>query len=388
MDQPSLTAANSTLFGSSYAGKRVLVTGATGFKGAWLCTWLTMLGADVYGLGLEPEDERAMFSAIEVDSFSQLTILDIRDSAATKRYVNAVQPDIIFHLAAQSLVRRSYAQPLETISTNVLGTATVLAAASSLVAKGTEPCAVVVVTSDKCYLNMEVDRAYEESDPLGGRDLYSASKAAADILASAWQHSFGITPSRDTSAGMTVATCRAGNVIGGGDWAEDRIVPDSIRALSAGVPARVRHPSAIRPWQHVLEPLSGYLLVGSLLGSTEKAVGAWNFGPGPDGERTVAELCDRVVTAWGHGAWEEAGEADAPHESRTLRLSIDRVRDTLGWNPTWNFDRAVEKTVNWYRAAVSKGGPAALADLTRSQIQTFSDDARRAGSTWATGGLL
>lgn len=386
MDRPDLTRAGSSLFDAYYSGKRVLVTGASGFKGSWLCTWLALLGGEVHALGLDPEDGGAMFTAIEVSSFTRYTNLDIRDSAALERHVSVVQPDVIFHLAAQSLVRRSYARPLETVSTNVLGTANVLAAASALVERRGEPCAVVIVTSDKCYLNMEDGRAYEEFDPLGGRDLYSASKAAADILASAWQHSFGDVPSRGATSGVSIATCRAGNVIGGGDWAEDRVVPDCVRALAAGDPIRIRHPQAIRPWQHVLEPLSGYLLVGSLLTSGERAVGAWNFGPGPDGERTVAELCDRIVGAWGLGSWVQAGEPGAPPESGILRLAVERARDILGWSSTWDFDRAVDMTLEWYRAALSERNAVALRQLTQSQIQAYVDDARRGGRAWATGG--
>lgn len=370
-----------TSFGSHYSGKRVLVTGDTGFKGAWLSAWLHQLGAKVFGVGLDPEGDHPIFDAIGVGSFVDHVNLDVREADAVERLIVSAQPNVIFHLAAQSLVRRSYEWPVLTVATNVLGTANVLAAALSLTRSRAEPCAVVVVTSDKSYLNLERDKAYGEADPLGGRDLYSASKAAADIVAAAWQASFGVRLDAGDRIGMVVATCRAGNVIGGGDWAEDRIVPDCIRALMAGASVAVRHPDAVRPWQHVLEPLSGYLLIGSLLTGSPAAAGPWNFGPGPAGERTVAELCDRVIESWGGGEW-SAVEGVGPYESRTLRLSIEKVQRELGWRPTWSFETAVAKTVDWYKAAATRDRKA-LTELTLGQIHDYAEDARRSRNRWA-----
>ena len=358
--------------GRTFSGKRVIVTGHTGFKGAWLSEWLLALGAEVYGLSLPAPTQPALFEQLGLASRLHHRIGDIRDEAAVAAFVRDVQPDFVFHLAAQALVRRSYSEPLNTFATNVTGTAHLLAALRSL----TKPCAVVIVTSDKCYANHEAGRLYSESDALGGRDPYSASKAAAELVAASWRDSFfnlekiaaGIVPP------VGVSTARAGNVIGGGDWAHDRIVPDSIRALHEKQPIRVRNPASIRPWQHVLEPLGGYLLLAekiyaALLNRSASRLGevcsAFNFGPAPEDHRSVRELVHEILKH-APGTWEDASEAAALHEAKLLHLSTEKVRRVLGWAPRWRFETAVAHTIAWYQAPAAE-----VLGLTQRQIQAF-----------------
>lgn len=360
----------------AFSGKRVLVTGHTGFKGAWLSEWLLALGADVGGYALRPPTEPALFEQLGLADRMRHQIADVRDAASLTAAVRSGQPDFVFHLAAQSLVRPSYEQPVETFSTNVMGTINLLEA----VRASNRPCVVVVVTTDKCYLNREWVYGYREDDPLGGRDPYSASKAAAEIATAAWRASFF------EHSPVRVATARAGNVVGGGDWAIDRIVPDCIRALRAGRPIPVRNRNATRPWQHVLEPLAGYLWLAASLaaaggGGDDSLQSAFNFGPDADGNRDVGALVDLVLGHW-PGTWVDASEGRAPHEARFLQLANDKAARLLGWRPTWSFERTIAETVGWYRES-DGDDRAAIEARTRRQIAAYTVDAASGGQPWA-----
>jgi CDP-glucose 4,6-dehydratase len=327
-----------------WAGKRVLVTGHTGFKGSWLCLWLSQLGAEVSGLGLEPDTSPSLFSELQLDrSLHNHWITDIRDLHSLAHLVEACQPQVVLHLAAQPLVRRSYRDPLGTWATNVQGSLHVLEALRSL----QHPCAVVMVTTDKVYENQEWDYGYRESDRLGGSDPYSASKAAAEIAIKSWRLSFcGSAPHQQPN--LAIATARAGNVIGGGDWAEDRIVPDLIRSISENKPLSVRNPSAVRPWQHVLEPLSGYLrLAQELSCKPESVCEAFNFGPNNNNNLPVRDLVEESLRYW-PGVWTSNHDSASPHEATLLHLQTDKAWRRLGWTPVWNFEQTVEKTLLWY----------------------------------------
>jgi len=362
----------------AYTGKRVLVTGHTGFKGSWLTAWLASLGADVFGFALAPPTTPSLFEAIDVASSCRHRVADIRDAQAIARAVSDADPDFVFHLAAQPLVRASYERPIETIEVNVLGTAHLLEALRVARANAAKRCAVVVVTSDKCYENDDARRngivAFRETDPMGGHDVYSMSKGAAELVLASYRRSF-FSSSRIGEHGVAIASARAGNVIGGGDWAVDRIVPDAARALARGEPIVVRNPHAVRPWQHVLEPLGGYLLLGARLATAADPAAycdAWNFGPSIDGACTVRALVERTVAAWGGGTWEDRSDPRAPHEAAALRLAIDKAGATLGWRPRWSFDETVARTVAWYRAHAGGAGSAELRALTAAQIREYS----------------
>jgi CDP-glucose 4,6-dehydratase len=352
---------------AAYAGRRVLVTGHTGFKGAWLCEWLLGLGAQVHGLALPPE-ERSLFGALGLKQRLEHTVLDLRDAAALRAYVASLRPEIILHLAAQPLVRLSYREPVETFATNVLGTAHLLDA----VRTADFPCSIVVVTSDKCYANDGRPRAFREDDPLGGHDPYSASKGAAEIITASYRDSFFAHDTR-----VALASARAGNVIGGGDWAADRIVPDAIRALENGRPIPVRNPAFTRPWQHVLEPLGGYLVLAAQLEAAraasradeiEKIASAFNFGPDPTANRPVRELVEEILQHW-PGQWEQVAQEKHLPEAPLLSLDIAKARAVLGWQPRWNFMRTIAETVSWYRALHEKKD--AVAE-TQAQIAAYS----------------
>lgn len=350
---------------ATYAGRRVLVTGHTGFKGGWLCLWLRDLGANVTGYGLPPSTAPSLFADARIASLVCSVEGDIRDRAALDRVWNDAEPEIVFHLAAQSLVRESYHDPLSTLETNVIGTANVLELARTRGAR----IALVIVTSDKCYENRESDRAYRETDPLGGHDLYSASKAATELVAASYRRSFF----EREEALVSMATARAGNVIGGGDWADGRLVPDCIRSLEAETPVALRNPEAVRPWQHVLDPLSGYMQLGSRLLSTDRAVrqsaqGAWNFGPAGDNARSVREVAESIGREWGRGEWIDASDPTAPHEAGTLRLSVEKASASLGWIGRWDFEESIRRTVDWYRARHERDA----AHLCVSQINDYS----------------
>lgn len=366
------------MFAQAYQGKTVLVTGHTGFKGSWLCLWLEQLGAKVVGYALDPPTTPALFDQAEVASGIEDRRGDVRDAAALARVVAEVRPDFVFHLAAQPLVLDSYAAPAETFATNVTGTINLMEALRA----ARRPVAVVMVTTDKVYRNLETGRAFAEDDPLGGHDPYSASKAAMEIAIASWRDSF-FGPARLAEHGIAMAAARAGNVIGGGDWAANRLVPDLARALAGNAPVRLRHPGALRPWQHVLEPLAGYLRLGTLLAGAdaEKYTEAWNLGPHPEDIRPVGALAEAVLDAWGRPGWEAAGADDAPHEAGLLRLSIEKALARLGWAPTWDFAETVTRTADWYRTVLADPGAARAACL--ADLNSYAAAGRARGMAWA-----
>lgn len=350
-------------------GRRVWVTGHTGFKGAWLSAWLLEQGAIVSGFALEPPTEPSLFDAIGLRRRMTHVHGDVRDREAVASDCAAADPDVVFHLAAQAIVRASYAEPVETIDTNVMGTVHVLDA----VRRRRKPCAVVVVTSDKCYQERDDARPHGEDDPMGGHDPYAASKGAAELVTAAWRRSF-FPPERHAEHGVAVATARAGNVIGGGDWARDRIVPDIVRALLAGRSVKVRNPAAVRPWQHVLDALSGYLRLAERLSGPDGAgyAAAWNFGPGDADPVSVRELTERILARWGTGSWEPAGDASAPRETAFLALDAGKAARRLDWRPRLDAAEAIEATVAWYAAARDGRD---LAAVTASQIRAYAERA-------------
>lgn len=349
---------------SVFKGKRVLVTGDTGFKGSWLSLWLRELGAEVVGYALPPERPDDHFNLLGLDRLIHHVDGDIRDEVNLRRVFDEFKPEFLFHLAAQALVRFSYEQPKLTFDTNVAGSVNILEMARTI----DSVRVLVYVTSDKCYRNHEWVWGYRENDELGGHDPYSASKAAAEIVFSAYMDSYF-----SGMGHLGAATVRAGNVIGGGDWALDRIVPDSIRALREGCPITMRNPVSTRPWQHVLEPLSGYLLLASKLWESPKRYeGAWNFGPRSESIRTVRDLAESVTAAWGGGEVQVASSHNAPHEAGLLHLNCDKAHHLLGWRPQWDFDRTVGETVGWYREVIA-GVPAL--GVSKGQIQSYMENA-------------
>lgn len=377
--------ASPSLFQGLYSGKRVLLTGHTGFKGAWLARWLLELGAEVHGYALQPPTDPALFDLLGLARRMKHQIADIRDAAAVKDAIREARPDFVFHLAAQAILRESYAQPLDTFAINVMGTINVMEGLREL----KRPCAAVIVTTDKCYENREWLYAYREEDPLGGYDPYSSSKAAAELAVGAWRRSFF------QSHPVRIASARAGNVIGGGDWAKDRIVPDCIRTLQAGEPVPVRNKAARRPWQHVLEPLSGYLWLGACLLRDQTRgprgvrsgvlppsalASAFNFGPTHESNRTVEELVAEVLKHW-PGRWADKSDPKAVHEAKLLQLATDKAHALLGWSPVWDFATAIQQTVKWYKAVLSK--PKTASAITSRQIHQYAADAARAGLPWA-----
>ena len=337
--------------GAFYRGRRVFLTGHTGFKGSWMALWLTMLGAEVHGFALEPPTNPSLFEEARVrNHLASHTIGDVRDIENLARALTSARPEIVFHFAAQPLVRLSYREPRQTYDTNVMGTVNLLDAVRTV--DSVRVCQVV--TSDKCYENREWVYAYRENDPMGGFDPYSSSKGCVELVVAAWRRSFFNT-SDLAKHGVSLSSVRAGNVIGGGDWAEDRIIPDCIRSLQKGESILVRNPHAIRPWQHVIEPLSGYLLLAARQWDepTEFA-DAFNFGPTSSGNITVREIVERVLHGWGQGAWHSppsktATAARDPHEANFLKLDITKATTLLGWRPAWTVEQAVEQTVGWYR---------------------------------------
>jgi CDP-glucose 4,6-dehydratase len=376
-------------FGSFYKGKKVLVTGDTGFKGSWLVCWLNQLGADVHGFGLVPNTTPSLYDVLSLKDRMDHRTLDIRDAGQVQNYINAIRPDVVFHLAAQSLVRLSWSIPLETLHTNVLGTANLLHAIGHAGYTVAKPCTVIVITSDKCYENQETNHSYGEEDRMGGADIYSMSKGATELLVSAWHRSF-FSLNQDMAPSIVMASCRAGNVVGGGDWSLDRIVPDAVKALIANEPIRVRNPNSIRPWQHVLEPLSGYLQVGAFLNQhrtiKDSVNNVWNFGPGEKSERNVGELCNAIVQCWGSGEWQQIKETNAPHESRFLKLDIKKAANTLGWQPVWGLEKVVEKTIGWYRLAHQCNYDAnTMFSASIDQIQQYTSEAASKPLRWAEG---
>jgi CDP-glucose 4,6-dehydratase len=366
------------LFGSAYNGKRVLVTGHTGFKGAWLCEWLLGLGAEVTGLSLPPPTEPSLFNELGLARRLRHTLGDIQEAEVVRATVQEAKADFVFHLAAQPLVRESYRRPRETFNVNAMGTLNLLEALRDC----TRPCAAVFVTTDKCYENREWLHGYRETDALGGRDPYSASKAVAELIIGSYRHSFF------QDHPVKIASGRAGNVIGGGDWALDRILPDCIHALQKNKPIPVRNRRATRPWQHVLEPLSGYLWLGASLATPKlrrsdlpSLTSAFNFGPNRDSNRTVAELVEEVLRHW-PGRWQDKTDPKAPHEAGLLQLSTDKAAGLLRWFPVWSFAAAVAATVQWYRKAESFKHAKEFQKLTRGQISQYVSQARAARLPW------
>ena len=355
------------IFGGRYAGRRVLITGHTGFKGSWLALWLRELGADLSGISLTPENTPNHWDllGISLDDYR----IDINNAGAVREAVRVAKPDIVFHLAAQSIVRRSYKHPLETWSTNVMGTAHVLDALRDL----DTVKAVVVVTTDKCYENREWDWGYRETDRLGGYEPYSASKAAVELVAASFRRSFLMAP-----GAPALATARAGNVIGGGDWSEDRLVPDLVRAANNGSPLEIRSPYSTRPWQHVLDSLSGYLALGSrLLADGQSRAQAWNFGPEVDGNRTVESVLNGLQVYWPEMNW-EISTGTHPHEAKLLYLDSSKAKTHLGWHPVWSFEQTLAFTAQWYRHFADTGKA-----LSATQLAAYIHSATDCGVGWA-----
>lgn len=340
-------------------GKRVLITGHTGFKGSWLSFWLNRLGAHVSGMALEPDTTPDLFHQLKIEAFVDHMIGDIRDADLVARRVAQVRPDVVFHLAAQPLVLESYQTPLETWQTNVMGSVHIMQAVRQL----SERCAVVMVTTDKVYENFEDGKPCDEAHPLGGYDPYSASKAAMEIAVSSWRRSFlGRTDIR-------MASARAGNVIGGGDWAANRIVPDIVRALALGQKIAVRNPDAVRPWQHVLEPLSGYLALAERLWSSDDPTyqSSFNFGPDPKDARPVRDVVTEALRHW-PGSWDNLSPKEAVHEAGLLSLDPSKSEALLGVKPRWTFEQTIEKTIGWYRSVRDKQS---AVEITEKQLSDF-----------------
>ncbi len=393
-------------FQNTFRDRRVLVTGDTGFKGSWICEWLLSEDANVYGIGLAPNTRPALFNQLDLVTRIHHTELDIRDAIALRDYVDEVDPEIVLHLAAQPLVRLSYEIPVETYATNVMGTVHLLDAIRHLANSSRtrtnnsnaspKPIAAVMVTTDKCYENKEWLHSYREEDPMGGYDPYSSSKGACEIAIASYRNSF-FPPSKlktrteNSNANsnsnsnfhrVALASARAGNVIGGGDWALDRIIPDCIRALKKGAPIPVRNKIATRPWQHVLEPLGGYLLLAAELWRglngqpafqakfpyTDLCT-AFNFGPNLQSNRPVGELVEEVLKNW-PGEWSDQSDPKAPHEASLLNLATDKAHHMLNWSPQWNFQETIKKTVDWYRAVDQSSDQAK--SLTAQQIQVYT----------------
>lgn len=356
------------LLQKSYAGKKVFVTGHTGFKGSWLTVWLEKLGATVTGYALKPNTNPSLYKSILAQLKFDSIIADIRDKEKLKREILSFQPDYIFHLAAYPLVLESYNQPVETFEVNTIGTANVLEAVRHL----TTPCSVVVITTDKVYHNQEWHYPYRENEMLGGYDPYSASKAAAEIVAASFRASF-FNPKDFSRHKKGIATARAGNVIGGGDYSKDRIVPDIFRALKAGMPVPVRNPSAVRPWQHVLEPLFGYLLLGAKLRqSGEKFSTAYNFGPLSTDNWLVIDLVRLAIKEWGAGSFETPKQKQGPHEAQLLKLDINKAATELEWMPQWTAHEAIQHTIDWYKKSLNR--QADVYSLCLNNIESYENE--------------
>ena len=349
-----------------WKGKKVFLTGHTGFKGSWLCLWLHALGAEVHGYALDPPTEPSLYRLCTIDGLVRSTIADVRDRERVAQAVHAAGPEIVIHMAAQPLVRDSYKVPVDTYGINVMGTVNLLEA----VRAADTVRAVINVTTDKCYENREWLWGYRENEPLGGYDPYSSSKACSELATAAYRSSY-FHPADHAKHGVGVATARAGNVIGGGDFAADRLVPDCVRSILKGEKVLIRNPHSIRPWQHVLEPLSGYLVLAEKLVENGAAHSEpWNFGPDDSDavtvERIVRSFCDR----WGSGAAYEIDAAEHPHEAGFLKLDCSKARTRLGWRPRWNLDRAVASIVDWTRAYVEQK---VLREVCLRQIMTYEE---------------
>lgn len=371
------------LLAATYRGKTVFMTGHTGFKGAWLSEWLLMLDAQVVGYSLDPPSRPSLYEQLDLKHrVATDHHADIRDLERLESAIRAHQPDFVFHLAAQTLVGPSYQDPIYNHQTNIMGTINVLEA----VRRAKRDCVVVVITTDKVYENNEWDYAYRENDAFGGYDPYSTSKACCEIVTASYRRSFFTSRGEQTTK-VHVATVRAGNVIGGGDWATDRIVPDCMRGLAAGEAIPVRNKVATRPWQHVLEPLSGYLALGARIAQAAGQSGpegerrlselcsGFNFGPNMTSNRTVAELVQEVLRHW-PGRWVDRSNPDAPHEAGKLNLASDKAFHSLGWHPQWNFEQTVQRTVEWYLAAHQAADNLNVEFATRLTREQITDYAR------------
>lgn len=353
-----------TFCNNFYKNKKVLITGHTGFKGSWLCILLHYLGAKVYGYALEPPTNPSLFKEAGLDKIITSYTGDVRNLAYLKEVLNKVQPEIVIHMAAQPLVRESYNIPVETYEVNVMGTVNLL-----------ETCrfvgsvkAIVNVTTDKCYENKEWHWGYRENEPMGGYDPYSNSKGCSELVTSAYRNSY-FNPAKYESHGVALASARAGNVIGGGDWAADRLIPDFIKAISSGETLKIRSPYAIRPWQHVLEPLTGYLtLAYKLMEEGVSYVGGWNFGPDDKDARNVEWITKKICSLWGNGATYEIDKAPQPHEANYLKLDCSKAKTELGWAPRWELSKTLSSIVAWHKAYINRDN---IFDLTIIQIEDY-----------------
>jgi CDP-glucose 4,6-dehydratase len=346
-----------------YKGKKVLVTGHTGFKGSWLSIWLHLLGSEVVGIALEPKTQLDNFVLTKLSSFIKDIRLDIRDKKSVIDLFRNEQPEIIFHLAAQPLVLESYKSPLETFETNTLGTANILEAIRQTDSVST----AIFITTDKVYNNQEWIWPYRENESLGGYDPYSASKGASELIISSYRNSF-FNPKTYSKHGKSIASVRAGNVIGGGDWAENRIIPDCIRALEKDLSIKIRNPNSIRPWQHVMEPLGGYLLLGSKMClEPTKFAEAWNFGPEFENITNVGDLVQMVVNTYGKGSWKDLSDVSAPHEAKFLALDINKAKYKLNWSPVLSIKETIEFTIDWYKRYDSEN----VLELCKGQIEAY-----------------
>ena len=373
------------MFNNFYQGKRVFLTGHTGFKGSWLAEWLLLLGAEVHGYALDPQEHEKLFDQLNLsERLASDTRADLSDRESMQKALEKAHPEVVLHLAAQPLVRLSYEIPIDTFNTNVMGTANLLDA----VRLAGSPCSVVCVTSDKCYENKEWLNGYRETDPMGGHDPYSASKGAAELIIASYRNSFFGPESGTGEHRVRVASARAGNVIGGGDWAADRIVPDCIRALRDGASIPVRNKVATRPWQHVLEPLSGYLWLGAKLHHQEDNTACgmatlesgFNFGPKLSSNCTVSELVEELIKHI-DGKWVDASDANASHEAGKLNLAIDKAHHLLEWQPVWDFAKTVAMTASWYQCEENSGN---VQENTVQQIASYHADALKKGVAWAS----
>jgi CDP-glucose 4,6-dehydratase len=352
---------------NTYKSKKIFLSGHTGFKGSWMLAWLHLLGCQIKGYSLTPEHSEDLYNVIDGDDLCQSVIADIRDKQRLENEILDFQPDFVFHLAAQPLVRRSYNDPITTYETNVMGTAYLLEAVKKL----KKPCSVILITTDKVYENKEWVYPYRENDRLGGYDPYSASKAAAELIISSYRNSF-FNPDTYTSHQKGIAVARAGNVIGGGDWSEDRLIPDIIKALKANEKIVVRNPNAVRPWQHVLEPIKGYLQLGAKLAEQPvKFSQAYNFGPYMADTLTVGEVVQKAIAIWGGGEIEIQQNKLAPHEAGLLKLDINKAVNDLEWRPRLNAEQAITNTIEWYKTFL-KGEMADMKSFVNNQI-TFYD---------------
>lgn len=373
-----------TAFGGFYRGRKVFVTGHTGFKGSWLCLWLRALGAEVMGYALDPPTQPANFEACALAGHIHHVPGDVRDHAHLRRMIADFQPEVVFHLAAQALVRESIRNPRETFDVNLMGTVNLLDAALQCDAVQ----AVVSITSDKCYRNLGWEWGYREVDTLGGEEAYSASKACAELAIAAYQ-SRDFQAARQRRGYLPIASVRAGNVIGGGDWARERLIPDVVRALSEGRPVILRSPQATRPWQHVLEPLSGYLWLGAHVGNDpDRYVSGWNFGPVDLGVHAVLEVVEKMLACWPAPRTEVVIEPNpGAKEAMLLALDCAKARSHLKWNGTWFIDETIAATAAWYKAYYDADG-ADMYEFTQHQIEDYTAIARARGQAWAQGQLL